>query len=721
MDLKAYFDAHEQKQANASGKEVIKPSNPSKQYNAQYLTLLNKFVSLNVIDLINYTFMLNFLKKGSCTMANAYFAICDKIATNNNISIDIVNEFDQVVRYIFKHIYTFHKDRILDPTRIIEKIKLNCDYFDFTNDQSNAINKMCRFISDSNRKIFGLYGYAGTGKTTTITKFINILLYTKLIKSVVFAAPTNKAVNGIKAKFSHDLNTLVKDKHNNGSFNDTLDSLLDQGIQVDFITIHSLLNYRTDYSAEGERVFVKGKKSTINNYNLIIIDECSMIQLSMIINLFDEINKSTGIICKIILLGDPAQLPPVHESQSLIFATSEKQFDYGQFKKTLLDGQDGQDRQDRQDGQDGQDKPVIATVSVSMVEPDDHILTKFNTLKKNIMQIEHIILKDVVRTRNDGIVGISNEVRGYVLNEIKIPKFNKFIGLPGVFIYKYNKAIKKINTPWFTKCTQYFTNSLENVDISNIILAWTNFQTNEYNTTIRKLLYHTKSNINKFEVGDILILSDFYCVANQDGKFNASDQIKIIEAEYVVKAIPDFTENLCIKSKIKSLNDIKEKYIRTIKLINKNTTRKYNAWKIAAVKMADTINDDNKSTNNETQQQMYICDDSTIDAWNKDKEFIGSKIKELRNYYRTMHKESMNSIDSRVIRQFWKEYNNKLIDPFANVTYGASITVHKSQSSTYCNVFVDLHDIFKNQNSDEAKKCLYTAITRTSNELHILI
>ena len=35
-------------------------------------------------------------------------------------------------------------------------------------------------------------------------------------------------------------------------------------------------------------------------------------------------------------------------------------------------------------------------------------------------------------------------------------------------------------------------------------------------------------------------------------------------------------------------------------------------------------------------------------------------------------------------------------------------------------VFVDAHDIFKNNNANEAKRCIYTALTRTSNELHIL-
>jgi ATP-dependent exoDNAse (exonuclease V) alpha subunit len=47
------------------------------------------------------------------------------------------------------------------------------------------------------------------------------------------------------------------------------------------------------------------------------------------------------------------------------------------------------------------------------------------------------------------------------------------------------------------------------------------------------------------------------------------------------------------------------------------------------------------------------------------------------------------------------------------------MTVHKSQSSSYYNVFVDTDDILNNNNINDCKRCIYTAYTRAINELHI--
>jgi hypothetical protein len=79
------------------------------------------------------------------------------------------------------------------------------------------------------------------------------------------------------------------------------------------------------------------------------------------------------------------------------------------------------------------------------------------------------------------------------------------------------------------------------------------------------------------------------------------------------------------------------------------------------------------------------------------------------------------SLDYNLIQPLWKDFNNKYIDPFATVSYGYAITCHKAQGSNYKNVFVDFSDIIKNKNEDEMKRCMYTAMSRTINTLHILI
>ena len=70
--------------------------------------------------------------------------------------------------------------------------------------------------------------------------------------------------------------------------------------------------------------------------------------------------------------------------------------------------------------------------------------------------------------------------------------------------------------------------------------------------------------------------------------------------------------------------------------------------------------------------------------------------------------------------KLWEFYYYQIIDMFADISYGYCITVHKSQGSTYNNVFVDVSNIVQ-YNDNQIKNCLYTAITRASNNLEIFI
>ena len=80
----------------------------------------------------------------------------------------------------------------------------------------------------------------------------------------------------------------------------------------------------------------------------------------------------------------------------------------------------------------------------------------------------------------------------------------------------------KTDTEWFKRCVDYFKGDTDNKQhLSNIILTWTNKQTDEYNDIIRKTLYK-KAKLNKFEIGDILILTDFYNMKETEDKTNNS-------------------------------------------------------------------------------------------------------------------------------------------------------------------------------------------------------
>lgn len=168
---------------------------------------------------------------------------------------------------------------------------------ELSEDQQAAFELFKEWLESSDQ-FWTLKGYAGTGKTTLLDYFVhyatkefgdtNLPSYKRGLETVI-TATTNKAVKVLANKVDHS----------------------------DFKTIHSLLNIKPKKKG-GEEVFeqVNWNRDNILKYDLIIIDECSMISEK----LFDIIqNEIGGSRTKVLFCGDPAQLPPINEEESLCF------------------------------------------------------------------------------------------------------------------------------------------------------------------------------------------------------------------------------------------------------------------------------------------------------------------------------------------------------------------------------------------------------------------
>jgi len=161
-----------------------------------------------------------------------------------------------------------------------------------TNDQSEALKKISAFIcEDNNDIIFLLTGYAGTGKTSVISSVVKTLDLLR-IKSVLMA-PTGRAAKVL------------------GSY---------AGRQA--FTIHKKI-YRQKSSKDGMGSFVLDRNLSRNTY--FIVDESSMISnISSDTSFFgsgkllDDLLEYvySGTDCRLILVGDVAQLPPVGSALS---------------------------------------------------------------------------------------------------------------------------------------------------------------------------------------------------------------------------------------------------------------------------------------------------------------------------------------------------------------------------------------------------------------------
>ena len=75
----------------------------------------------------------------------------------------------------------------------------------------------------------------------------------------------------------------------------------------------------------------------------------------------------------------------------------------------------------------------------------------------------------------------------------------------------------------------------------------------------------------------------------------------------------------------------------------------------------------------------------------------------------------------KLMTTVWECFYAEVLDKFADISYGYSITTHKSQGSTFRSVYLHLGNIINcNSNEEESYRCLYTALTRSSKKVHIL-
>jgi len=156
-----------------------------------------------------------------------------------------------------------------------------------TNDQSDALQKIAAYICDNNNDvIFLMTGYAGTGKTSIISSVVKTLDMLRM-RSVLLA-PTGRAAK-VLASYS--------------------------GRQA--FTIHKKI-YRQKSSKDGLGTFSLDRN--LNKDTFFIVDEASMVSNSsgdsslfgsgrLLDDLIEYVYSGTE--CKLIIVGDTAQLPPV--------------------------------------------------------------------------------------------------------------------------------------------------------------------------------------------------------------------------------------------------------------------------------------------------------------------------------------------------------------------------------------------------------------------------
>ncbi len=176
--------------------------------------------------------------------------------------------------------------------------------FNPTIKQDAFFQKIAAFITNTdNDAIFVLKGYAGTGKTTVISTIVNNLI--EINKKYVLLAPTGRAAK------------VIANYANKPAY-----------------TIHKKIYFPKKSSGGGVSFTMQQNK---HKNTIFIVDEASMIsdvaaESKLYVNgsLLDDLISYiySGTHCKMILLGDTAQLPPINLDISPALNTDTLELNY---------------------------------------------------------------------------------------------------------------------------------------------------------------------------------------------------------------------------------------------------------------------------------------------------------------------------------------------------------------------------------------------------------
>lgn len=527
--------------------------------------------------------------------------------------IDTIPGADKLLRKEVPY-YPFDTDNLVREFR-----KLETKGAEWTDDQIKTARRIFRFLAGK-ETLFRINGEGGVGKTTLIVELTLFLARMGLVFRIALCAPTNKALLVMESRYTTRADSAI--------------------LRITkFESVHKLLGFESDFSEDGEQKFVQRKAKNLSKFDLIIIDEISMVaaeQAELVI---------VTPVGKIILSGDEDQLPPVNEAASVLCTD-----------------------------------PRIKLEST---------------------------MRQTVRNADLGVIKLFKAMRKWIEHN-KMPDW-KSLKCDKVKFYGTKKFKSKLDTDWMKAF-------LESTCGNPIIITWTRRQRDEYNTYIRRKLLG--KNLKRFEVGERLILSDFYKIPETEKTplcFYSSEQIKVISCQETTLANLEFADVYPKKPEFGMAIKVERDYRNALSSIRRVIGSSYKIWKLNVCKTGDAAkNDDNEYI-------LNVMHESSKEKYESEMKLVRRYIMNFQNSIFRWNKSAIRSVIAQIIKPMWKEVHRVFVGGFASVAYGGTITSHSAQSSSYGNVFVDVQDILQNSNHTEAKKCLYTAASRSSKSVKFLL
>lgn len=554
------------------------------------------------------------------------------------------------------------------------------------NQQKKLFNQVIKFIKtkDNSDNEFLIQGEAGSGKTFTTGYILDKLLGKKYFDkcNLFIIAPTNAAKKVIKKTLIALLKPNIK------NYNKFLQLMFEESIQ--FKTIHSFFKSKKTYDIYGDECFeVSFEKSVLTELikkqkkmakenptfkvktkNLVIIDEVSMLD-PIKYELFQSLLKQQDEQeVKILYLGDKNQLSYINDNK------------------------------------------------VKLKNEEDYFSPVFSKTD-NVF-----ILKGNERSNNDKITKIINKSKKCVINKKYSFKLTK---------KDLNNNIKLINDENLNdeKIQEFIKNNRPK------LITYSNKRRDELNNIIRAQIY--KDNVQKdrylFLEGEELIFENTLVLDTKT--YNNTDEVKVKEIKFdIVERIQFFIFNRMFQiqsmifeddtTKLYQISKSQQKTFDNIINILKNTVKDFfqpNPKFVKKTKTCECCNE-SKIGFREYNKKELICKD----CYNKFIQYIKDNFYckgcgKVKNHTKCSFKGVSKSYEKKYI------FNEmfKLIDEIKykyNIPakYAYSITVYKSQGSSYENVIIDYDNLLSctYHTTDNLTRAMYVGISRARENLWFL-
>ena len=320
----------------------------------------------------------------------------------------------------------------------------------------------------------------------------------------------------------------------------------------------------------------------------------------------------------------------------------------------------------------------------------------FTNIPKNYHY--HILLDQIMRTNSSDIKEVCTIIRSWnkkdSLCKLLLPVHNRKVPIKTFKLY--HKKADYLESTWFK-------NFIKNLEAGNIpiILTWKNTTSDRYNAMVRKYV-HKSANLNNYMAGDYAMFNNYYTSPDDNTSFYTSDMIKIIDVVTEDKILFDWTKIIVPDPKTiidKALNNMLKKI--------SNQKNNFNVDTFTVEKIHSDVS---SVIHGKTHMVQTIHRDDLTDY----NSMLTNVQEHIEFFFKKYKAEQLTS-------KLWDIFHKKLIDPYSELNFGYSITVYKSQGSTFHTVMVDMDDINEIREVDDLQKALYTAAGRASQELGFLL